>query len=460
MKKIISILLTFVLVVTLVGGMTVASSAASSLPDYLRVGMKTVSPGTSFTLESSDGFKIYRYNDGSCSAVQSLAGYSGVNVVASTSEIIVKDMAGNTLTSFSNTGTDFIGCSDLENGKFNIGSTTYRGGLMFYKGSAYEFINVISLEKYLYGVVPAEMYSSFMLEALKAQAVAARCYAATNVGKHASLGFDVCTTTHCQAYKGVSGEVAKCSNAASETTGKTVQYDNRIIECNFSKNNGGYIESSKSIWGSELPYYAEKADPYTPDYNWSVTYTKAELESKLASAGLNVGSIVGVSIIERSGGGAVLKLAIMGSQGSITLEKTKISSLLGSGIKSLHFDISNNGAGTVPSDDVKKYILGGANTAFERALASLYVINGEGKVTRLAGLSNLTIRTNILATTLAMTLANISAAQTETGDAITFVGKGYGHGVGMSQDGANAMATQGFSYDEILKFYYTGTEVK
>lgn len=460
MKKMLTIILTVVLTFTLLGGMTVSSSAVSTLPDYTRVGMKTVSPGASFTLDSPDGFKIYHFESGSCSAVQSLAAYTELNVIASNTEVVIKDMSGNTITSYSNTGTDFIGCSDLVNGKFNIGKTAYRGGLMFYKGSAYEFINVINLEKYLYGVVPGEMYSSYMLEALKAQAVAARCYAATHVGRHASNGFDVCATTHCQVYKGVSGEVAKCSNAAAETAGKTVRYNNSIIECNFAKNNGGYIESSKDIWGSDYPYYVGKPDPYNPDYNWSVNFTKAEIQSKLSAAGYNVGTVTGISILSKTAGGAVMKLQITGTDGIVTLEKSKITSVLGSSnIKCLHFDITTNQMGSVPATDIKKYILGGSNTAFERVLAGLYAINGKGEIFRIGLNNNLTLRTHLVATTIALRIAENNLGETAIGDTITFTGNGYGHCIGMSQDGANEMASQGYTYDEILKFYYTGTNV-
>ena len=92
MKKIISIVLTITLLFTLAAGLTVSSSAASVTPDYVRIGIKKIDPGSSFTLESDDGFKIYRYeNGGSCIPIQSLNNFKGVNVVASTENIIIKD---------------------------------------------------------------------------------------------------------------------------------------------------------------------------------------------------------------------------------------------------------------------------------------------------------------------------------------------------------------------------------
>jgi len=117
----------------------------------------------------------------------------------------------------------------------------YRGNL-FIKRIPEGHINVyneLPFEQYLYGVVPAEMPYSWNMEALKAQAVAARNYGILNIGKHAADGFDLCNEPHSQVYKGYGYENARTNQAVDETKGRLVLYNDKLIYTYFHSSSGG-----------------------------------------------------------------------------------------------------------------------------------------------------------------------------------------------------------------------------
>ena len=113
-------------------------------------------------------------------------------------------------------------------------------------------INDIGLEDYIKGVVPSEMPSSWEIEALKAQAIAARSYALANLGKQAKLGFDLKDNTEDQAYNGAGAETDKTNKAVDETEGLVLTYDMKIISAYYSASAGGMTNTN--AWGSYVPY--------------------------------------------------------------------------------------------------------------------------------------------------------------------------------------------------------------
>ena len=116
-----------------------------------------------------------------------------------------------------------------------VNGKRYRGNLeIIVKNNKITVINVVSLEDYLYGVLPGEMSPSWPLESLKAQAVAARSYGMATKGKHSKEGFDVCTTTDCQVYGGVDVEQKSTNRAVDETRGEVLTYDGKVITAFFN----------------------------------------------------------------------------------------------------------------------------------------------------------------------------------------------------------------------------------
>jgi stage II sporulation protein D len=131
-------------------------------------------------------------------------------------------------------------------------------------------IDVLPLEQYLYGVVPAEMPSTWLSAALEAQAVAARSYALAS--RRAGAPFDVYGDTRSQAYLGVSVETPAATEAVDETAGEVLLYNNQIADTLFSSSTGGWTQSAADAFGSTgLPYLVSQKDPYdtiSPYHNW------------------------------------------------------------------------------------------------------------------------------------------------------------------------------------------------
>lgn len=131
----------------------------------------------------------------------------------------------------------------------------YRGYLIIQnKNKKLTVINDVNLEDYIKGVVPSEMPSGWELEALKAQAIAARSYALANLGKRASLGYDLKDTPEDQAYGGASSETSKTNRAVDETSGLVLTYNYKVVSAFYSASAGGQTVSAKEAWGNDVPY--------------------------------------------------------------------------------------------------------------------------------------------------------------------------------------------------------------
>jgi stage II sporulation protein D len=156
---------------------------------------------------------------------------------------------------FYNTGTNYL-ILNCSNGFVSTKEKWYRGALIVKR--IYDdltVINDLSLEEYLLGVVPSEMPSSWDEEALKAQAIAARSYAISNLGKRVSRGYDLKDTPEDQAYNGATGEKAKTTKAVLETRGKVLVYNKKVINAYYSASAGGKTRLPSEAWGSkDLPY--------------------------------------------------------------------------------------------------------------------------------------------------------------------------------------------------------------
>lgn len=267
----------------------------------------------------------------------------------------------------------------------------------------------MKLNDYLAAVVAAEMPASFEMEALKAQAVAARSYTVNRMNensKNESLyqehqGADVCDDyNHCKAFlseeqlkDALGGSYAatmeKIRQAVGDTDGQVVTYDGEAICAVFHSTSAGQTESAQDVWGSDVPYLQSVESPgeeQAPGYETTTSFSVEEFKSRLTLAGTGI-TFEGqpkdyISHITRSQAGGVEDITICG----VTVDGMKMREIFN--LRSAHFDI------------------------------------------------------------------------TVEGDQMNFRVKGYGHGVGMSQYGANYMAKQGKSYEEILTWYYTGTKIE
>jgi SpoIID/LytB domain protein len=131
----------------------------------------------------------------------------------------------------------------------------YRGTLEISPrpGNGFQVISRVSLEAYLAGVLPAEMPPLWPLEAQKAQAVVARTYALSKMGRHNSEGFDVCDSVHCQVYRGVRAESPRPNEAVNATAGWVLKKGGKLVPVVFSAQCGGHTQDYEEAWGYEAP---------------------------------------------------------------------------------------------------------------------------------------------------------------------------------------------------------------
>jgi stage II sporulation protein D len=270
----------------------------------------------------------------------------------------------------------------------------YRGKIRIQKASkgGVDVINILTLEAYLYGVVPKEMSPQWFPEALKAQAIAARTYALYQMDKSRNRDFDVLSTTASQVYGGVAVEMEKSSRAVDETRGMVLHYNNQLVLSYFHANSGGMTEDAQRVWTAEIPYLKAVRDDYSvkaPTYSWKLTLSLDDIRKALNKKGIDMGPIEKIAAMDVSPSGRVMRIMIF------------------------HW----------------------------------------GRETILSGNE---FRLKMDPVMIKSTLFTM----THNGQEVHFMGKGYGHGVGMSQWGAYIMAREGRSCRDILRYYYQGIDIR
>lgn len=326
-------------------------------------------------------------------------------------------------------------------------NTRWYGGFEFRPGSGgrVEVINVVELDDYVKGVLPYEMSPSWPLEALKAQAVCARTYALLASKHYAANGFDVCSTTDCQVYQGTNLSGALTDQAVEETSDITAMYAGKYAETYYYSANGGASESSENVWGDSRTYLVGKEDPYEaltniPDYSYTIHYTYSQLTQLLRESGYTIGAVSGAYVSRTTPTGNVSEITIRDTSGKMVV-LTRDACRWTLGTKSMRFTIDGDGSPASwrvnPTGDTIS------------SLSDAYTVSGRGLL-RLFGSGS------AYAVTSTGVAELTQSSESGSGDGITITGTGWGHGVGMSQYGAKAMAEQGYTYEDILQFYFTG----
>lgn len=368
--------------------------------------------------------------------------------------IALNDIYGDSLFTLPPDGSLIISSNDIDNPTIKVEKDRYRDFIrILTNNNELVVLNHVELEHYLYGVVPREMSYTSPFEALKAQAVASRSYSMSNVNKHQGEGYNLCDTTHCQVYGGYEFEREETNLAVEETRGIFIYYDDEIIEAFYHSSSSGYTEDSSNVWGGTIPYLTSVKDIYSldsPYSNWKISISLSELNAKLVQNGIFIGDLRGVEIIETNSTGKVNKVKLIGSHGEEILSDSNFRNILGNTtLKSNWFNIVSGGAN---SAEKKAYVLDGSSiTPKYTDISNAFIIDGtqykianRGTVNRAMGKDR---------------SEDIGVLYQRNATDIIIEGRGYGHGVGMSQFGAMKMAEEGFSFEEILKFYYTGVEV-
>lgn len=255
-------------------------------------------------------------------------------------------------------------------------------------------IEEIPFEEYVVGVLSGEMPASFEVEALKAQAVAARTYALKKMNDNYENEYHVVDTTDNQVYlddnelrlrwgETYDGNISKVKKAVYDTLGEYLVYDNQIIDALFFSTSTGVTENSGEIFSNQLPYLVSVSSSFeegvSPVYKDSV---EMPLSTFYTNLGLPFKDNVSIEVLETTSTGRIKTIKI--NDNVFSGEEIRIKL----GLRSNYFNIIQ--------------------------INQIIVINT----------------------------------------------KGYGHGVGLSQYGAEAMALKGYKYDEILKYYYTDVDLK
>jgi stage II sporulation protein D len=223
------------------------------------------------------------------------------------------------------------------------GSRSYRGSLRAAapsKGSVTrDTVNVVSMDDYLKGVVPAEMPASWQTEAVRAQAVAARTYAAWSRGTRASSYWQICDTTSCQVYAGAGSEDARANAAIAATAGQILTFDGKPAFTQFSSSSGGWTSAGS------VPYLVSKSDPYeaasgNPYTNWTVDLTVSSIQRAYPS----IGTLKQVRVTSREGGGdwqgRVWSLTLVGSKQNLVVSGDSFRSRFG--LRSTYFTFGDS----------------------------------------------------------------------------------------------------------------------
>ncbi len=349
----------------------------------------------------------------------------------------------------------------------------YPGGFRFERigGGKLTVVNLVEFEEYIEGVVATEMSESWPIEALKAQAVAARSYAVSLGSKHAKHHFDICDSTDCQAYTGQSRVGTNIKAAVAQTAGLGCVYNGNAASTFYYSSNGGASESVSVVWGSnqsQYPYLVGKADPYEPALDlknyWERTFTSSQLISKVLS-GYNVsGSIVSAAVTSYTDVGNPRTITFTDSAGkNYTVSSSRVFSKLS--LPSFRFGFAGGGTGQpapgTPSTSGSVSINGSTTV---NGTSGLYAIDGNGNVVPLD--NDVYVISDSGTAQLGQgsgqdqgAVHEWSGSAAAVNGSITFAGRGWGHNIGLSQFGAKAMADQGHTYLEILQFYYTGITV-
>ena len=291
----------------------------------------------------------------------------------------------------------------------------YPGDIEFIaKGGNVQIVVHVYMEDYMRGVLPYEMDNSFPLEALKAQAVAARTYALKKMSAQ-SATYDLVDTTSDQVYNGTPTGNARCEQAVQETGGIVGTVGGEYMASYYTASNGGQTETVANAWGSGAYSYLQmKDDPYD----------------------LRNGASIAKSVtFYKDGTTSVSALT--------ALLKTEAAALVGAG--SVSIAAINSVRVHTPKYDAPSKVYSKVDVNM--------TLSGYGNVTVTLDYFN---QIESLCALSINTLKNETLAVTETVGGFKLTARRFGHGVGLSQRGAQQMASEGLSYDQILEFYYPG----
>jgi len=311
----------------------------------------------------------------------------------------------------------------------------YGGNLRLQPNSHGDFtlVNHVPLETYLRGVVPYEIGANAPSQAVAAQTIIARTYALRNLRRFAADDYQLCATVHCQVYKGLNDANVTSDRAIAQTAGLVLTYNNELIDALYSSTTGGITAGFEDTWdGAERPYLQPIID--APKPIWDLRKHPLDNEQTFRHfLGLNQG------------------FNETGRRGVFRWRKTRSISDLNQDLRSyltkVHHPLKD--FQTIKSMQVHQRSRSGR-------MLTLAIETDLGK---------LQLHKNEIRSALEPPRSTFFYLQPIYGNnkklkAYTFIGGGFGHGVGLSQYGSYNLAKLGWSADRILAFYYPQTTIK
>ncbi len=319
-------------------------------------------------------------------------------------------------------------------GKDNQTPRLYAGSLRLQPNAygTYTLVNQVSVETYLRGVVPHEIGAGAPYAAVEAQTILARTYALRNLRRFAVDDYELCADTHCQVYKGLTGRVPISDKAIAVTKGLVLTYNNELVDALYSSTTGGITAPFSDVWdGPERPYLKAVVD--SPNSVWN-------LSQKSLADERNFRQFINLKQGFNETGRDAFRWRYTNTIEQITaylqryLKETKHPLANFTKIQQMQV-VERSPAGRVlklavqTDKGIIEILKNEARSAFEPPLSTLYYLE-----------------------------PIYGADKTLKGYA--FVGGGFGHGVGLSQYGTYNLANLGWSGEQILSFYYPGTQIK
>ena len=299
--------------------------------------------------------------------------------------------------------------------RLRLGDKRYRGIIkLVASGQTLQVVNILYMEDYLRGVVPPEIGPRIEseIEAVKAQAVAARTYTMAHLKQYGEEPYDMKSGVSDQVYGGADAEVKLVDRAVDETVGRVVMYQDDFISAYYHSTCGGMTDNIEAVWDKkEQPYLHAANDSsacsWSKYYVWQETYTEPQLRARIEQylttdkgREIHIGKIQGITVDQRTAGGRVAKLSIRAE------------------------------------DDVYRFFKDRIRWVFGRASSPDLILPSDR--------------------------FTVEVGHDEKGNATSIVinGQGYGHGVGMCQCGAIGLSRKGWTFDKILSLYYSGVTIK
>lgn len=319
-----------------------------------------------------------------------------------------------------------------QSGFAQVNGKPYRGTVeIAAAGAGLNVINHIGIEPYLWGVVKAEISASAPPAALRAQAVAARTFAMRNKDTYASRGYGLKASEQSQVYGGVSMEDPRCTKAVNDTRGVVATFEGRLIEAQYHASCGGWTENNEDVWSKSEPIPYERSRQCwgcqnAPMPPWSVALDFGTIQRKLVEFQWDIGEISRIDFTKTKTGRVKDVMVhsttgvaqVPGNNFRLIIDRRAIRSLLVDGTGATGPELASAGE---EDEDAPP---GGTDDRAIRSIISGYIMRDtSGHVLRLSG-------------------------------------RGSGHGVGMCQWGARQLAMTGKAYQEILRTYYSGIELR